>query len=145
MPRLRELVSRLWTEHTTPLRLGAAVGLGVLVGCSPFFGLQAVIAVGLAFVLRLNKVAALLGSQVSIPPLAPFIGLASVELGSWLVTGSFAPLAVADFRWGALRDTVSRFALFWLVGSVLVGAVLGTLAFAATAAIVRWRRSRGGE
>jgi len=46
--RLRELLYRLRTEADTPGRQAGAVGLGVFIGCSPFYGFHLALSVILA-------------------------------------------------------------------------------------------------
>jgi len=141
-PRLRALWARLLGEHTGPLRLGAAVGLGVVVGCSPFFGLHFWIGLGLAAALRLNKLAVFLGSQISVPPLAPLLGFASVQLGALLLDGRWLVLSPADFHLARLPALLGSFFLRWLLGGLLVGLGLALPAASVTALVVRWRRHR---
>jgi uncharacterized protein (DUF2062 family) len=62
----------------SPERLGVAVGVGVLCGCSPFLGFQTLLAVALAFLLRLNKLAVFIGLQISIAPVTPLVVFASL-------------------------------------------------------------------
>ena len=64
----------------------AAIALGVFVGMSPFWGLHTIIVFLLAAIFRVNKVIAFLFSNISIPPLIPFIIYASYQVGS-LITG----------------------------------------------------------
>jgi uncharacterized protein (DUF2062 family)/SAM-dependent methyltransferase len=140
--RIRELAGRIWREHATPQRLGAAVAVGILVGCSPFFGLHFWIGLGLSIVLRLNKVAVLLGSQVSIPPLAPFLGFASVQVGALLLSGETVELSVDDFAVNNLPELLRHFLLNWIVGGIVVGAGLALPGFALTSMVVRRRRAQ---
>jgi uncharacterized protein (DUF2062 family)/2-polyprenyl-3-methyl-5-hydroxy-6-metoxy-1,4-benzoquinol methylase len=140
--KIRELAGRLWREHSSPSRLGAAVAVGIVVGCSPFFGLHFWIGLGLALLLRLNKVAVLLGSQISIPPLAPFLGFASVQLGALLLTGQTVELTVDDFSLSNLPELLRHFLLNWVVGGLALGLALAVPGFGLTAALVRRRRRR---
>lgn len=93
--------------HRAPKATALALGLGVLVGCTPFFGLHTFIVVALAFLLRLNAVTMWLGSQISIPPLAPILAGASLAIGR----------TIAPERHDALQ---------WLWGSLIFGSVLGS-------------------
>jgi uncharacterized protein (DUF2062 family)/2-polyprenyl-3-methyl-5-hydroxy-6-metoxy-1,4-benzoquinol methylase len=138
--RIRALLARLWKEHASPARLGAAVGVGVIVGCSPFFGLHLPLGLGLAHLLRLNKLAVVLGSQISIPPLAPLLGFASVQLGSRLLDGRALTLGAADFTLARLPSLVSSFFLDWVVGGLVVGLGLALPIGLLTALVVRLRR-----
>jgi uncharacterized protein (DUF2062 family)/SAM-dependent methyltransferase len=139
---LRGLARQLWHQHATPLRLGSAVAVGVLVGCTPFFGLHVWIGLGLALLLRLNKLAVFLGSQISIPPLAPLLGYASVQVGARLVTGRGVHLTVADFSLSRLPALLRDFLLHWTIGGLVVGAAIALPALGVVAALVQLRRSR---
>jgi phosphate/sulfate permease len=61
--------------------------LGVAVGLAPIAPLQTLVAVALAFLLRLNRLAVLAGTLVWQPFTAPFILGAEVALGRALVGG----------------------------------------------------------
>ena len=97
----------LLRAHHSPLKTSLALGVGVLIGCTPFFGFHGLIAAAFAFIFRLNFIFLILGTQVSIPPLAPFLAWASVSLGSKL------GLAESGF-------------LKWLYGSFVLGLGLGS-------------------
>lgn len=58
-----------------------SVALGVFIGISPFWGLQSVLAISLAVLFRLNKTISFLFSNVSIPPMIPFIIYGSLLIG----------------------------------------------------------------
>ena len=139
--RIVRLASRLWREHTSPARLGLAVAVGIIVGCSPFFGLHLWIGLGLAVLLRLNKVAVFLGSQISIPPLAPLLGFSSVQVGALVLTGETVRLEVDAFRLSQLYSLLRQFLLDWVVGGLLVGLALALPAFLITFVLVRARRN----
>jgi uncharacterized protein len=81
---------RKWTEallhvHDTPRRTAAAFAIGVFFGFSPFLGLHTVLALALAFVFNLNRVAVLIGVYSNLPWLiGPWYGLATAA-GAWLL------------------------------------------------------------
>ena len=64
---IRRWLSALLHIQDTPQRTAAAFALGVFFGFSPFLGLHTVMAVALAFVLNLNRVAVLLGVYSNLP------------------------------------------------------------------------------
>jgi len=140
--RIREIVARLWREHTAPHRLGAAVAVGIVVGCSPFFGLHLWIGLGLAVLFRLNKVAVFLGSQVSIPPLAPLLSFTSIQIGALIQSGEIVRLGLDDFTVAGLPQLLRLFLLDWLIGGLVVGSVLALPAFLITTLVVRGRRAK---
>lgn len=105
------VVLALLRTHRTPGRMSAAIGLGVFIGCTPLFGLHAFIGAAAAFAFRLNAILVFIGTQVSIPPIAPFLILGSIKIGKviWPDRGHLLP---------------------WVTGSILLGLGLGALATA---------------
>ncbi len=136
--RLQRLVHRLATERTTPARTGVAVAVGVLIGTSPFFGLHFPLCLAAATVLGVNRAITYLASQVSFPPLFPFLTFASVQVGSLVLHGHTLPVELATIETlelsGVARD--------WLVGSLLVGSALALPAGLGAYAAVRAYRAR---
>ncbi|HZS40245.1 MAG TPA: DUF2062 domain-containing protein [Polyangia bacterium] len=125
LSRVKNLVRALLRQHTSPARLAAAVLVGCVVGCTPLFGLHILICVALAWLLRLNQVAVYAAANVSLPPLVPLLGFASVQLGERLLHRRWLALARADFTWSGAPALARRFFADWLVGGVAVGAALG--------------------
>jgi uncharacterized protein (DUF2062 family) len=101
----------LLKTHRTPAEVGAAIGAGVFLGCTPFLGFHTFLAMVLSFLFRLNFVYVWLGTQISNPFLVGFLTVASVGVGRYVVRTP--------------SHTVAGFSLEWLVGSLFVGGVLG--------------------
>jgi uncharacterized protein (DUF2062 family) len=138
---IRTQAERLMAEGTSPTRLGVAVGVGVFFACTPFYGFQLWIALAVAWVLRLNKVAVAIGTQFSIPPLIPFIVFASAWTGERLLYGRSLTLSFDQLRGRDLRTLAAEFGLSWTVGGAVVGLVAGTV-IGAIVAMVAARRAR---
>jgi len=139
--------------HREPLPAALALGIGVFVGCTPLFGLHTPIVVALAVLFRLNALLLWIGTQISIPPLAPVLALFSLLLGSWIQQ---RPLDLPSLE-NILPFARDSF-LTWLTGSFALGTLLGlTSGLAAyvlarqlrkkkTAAPLNWTgKSRGGR
>lgn len=106
------VVLSLFRTHREPLQLSLAMGLGVFIGCTPFYGVHFLIAIALALVLRLNVVVMWIGTHISTPLLAPFVVMSEIWVGRhWLHVGP-ENSAKEDF-------------LQWLAGSGVVGVILG--------------------
>lgn len=140
--RLRRRLRELVVSDSSPGRLGAAVGLGVLFGCSPFFGLQFVLALAVALPMRLNKLAVAIGSQISTPPLTPILVFASANLGEWILHRRLLPLTLNEIRAMPARQLAKQFLAAWMVGGLVLGVVLGSMLGAAVAVAVRSYRRR---
>lgn len=125
----------LMRSHREPTSLAVALGLGVFIGCTPFFGLHTLLAIVAAVFLRLNVLVVILGTQVAFPVIAPLLVWASLEISSRLL----------GVGWG---ENMGSHFYQWLVGSLVLGAALG-LATAAIvyvgALVVRRSRTRAGN
>jgi glycosyltransferase involved in cell wall biosynthesis len=63
-----------------------SVAVGIFFGIAPLWGLQLILALAVAWLLRLNKGIALIASNISIPPMIPILLFMSYETGG-LVLG----------------------------------------------------------
>jgi uncharacterized protein (DUF2062 family) len=140
--RLRTRLHLLIVSDVRPGRLGAAVALGVLFGCSPFFGFQFVLALLIAVPLRLNKLGVAIGTQVSTPPLTPFIVFAGANLGELILHRRLLPLTLSAIRAMPPKELAGQFLLAWTVGGLALGVLLGAIAGAAVAVGARIYRAR---
>ncbi|HWM94266.1 MAG TPA: DUF2062 domain-containing protein [Thermoanaerobaculia bacterium] len=131
--RLRELLYRLRTEGDTPGRQAGAVALGVLIGCSPFYGLHLALCVVLARLLRLNRGLTYLAAHVSLPGLWPLLVFGEIQVGRWLRGGGRLPIRPAELR----QLDPWQFGVDLLVGSLVVG-----VALAIPLALLTWRAAR---
>jgi glycosyltransferase involved in cell wall biosynthesis len=64
------------------IKKSLSMGFGVFMGIAPFWGYQIWLGIGLAHLLKLNKVIVAIFSNVSIPPFIPFILYASYYVGA---------------------------------------------------------------
>jgi uncharacterized protein (DUF2062 family) len=142
--RVRTGVHLLVVSDVRPGRLGAGVALGVVFGCSPFFGLQFVLALLIAVPLRLNKLAVAIGTQISTPPLTPFVIFAGANLGELILHHRLLPLTMSAIRAMPPKELAARFLLAWTVGGLTLGVLLGAIIGAAVALGVRIYRARYG-
>jgi uncharacterized protein (DUF2062 family) len=134
---LRKTVAEFFAEHAhDPLRLSLAVGLGLFFGIAPIWGYQMIVAAAAAHFLRLNKAISLLASNISIPPMVPFILYGSMALGHWLFTGQTLELSPRQIT----RAHAVEYLWQWIVGSLALAlgvAMLGTIATYVIARLVR--------
>ncbi len=146
VPAWRRRVRTWWrqikNEDATPRGLGIAVAVGVLIGCSPFWGLQLALALLVAWIFRLNKLAVLIGAQVSTPPFTPLFIVGTAQLGELLLRGQWLALSVADVRAARPLDLFTHLFGSMLAGSLVIGGALGLALGAATSAVVHRHRER---
>ena len=106
------------------LKMSAAMGWGVFCGVIPIWGYQMVFAGLSAHFMKLNKVVAMVFSNISIPPMIPFLLYGSVMLGA-VVLGIENAFTLEDIS----LESVSQSLAQYLAGSVVLAVVLGLLVF----------------
>jgi uncharacterized protein (DUF2062 family) len=133
----RECWAALKAEHASPGRLGAAVGVGVFVAFSPFHGFQWIVAIGLSWLFRLNRLAVLVGLQASAAPVLPFVILAEVQSGELLLHRRLLPLSLSQIREANGGTVVEPLVVDLVIGSLALGLAAGTAAGLVTTGIMR--------
>ena len=129
----------IFSDHAhDPARLAGAVALGIFCGIIPLWGIQMLVAATLAHWLRLNKAITLVASNISIPPMMPFILYGGLALGHRLFTGQaleFSPSQMTKAR-------AVEYLWQWALGSVLLAVLAGALGGMLTYALARVARRR---
>ena len=130
---VREAWRRVAGTGQPPLRTALSVGLGLAIGVLPVMPFQTALALGAAFLFRLNRVTTWLGTLIWQPFTAPFIVYAEVRTGRWFLAtssqvGDGSALSLWD-RWG------------WplVLGSGLMALAAGTVGAGATYAFLKVR------
>jgi uncharacterized protein (DUF2062 family) len=125
----RERVRRAWQRlrggELTPARAFWSVFFGLFVGVLPTPGLHLPVVLAVGVPLRLDVPLSYVATNVSIPPIAPFLWLASIQIGERVLTGRFAALNVETAR--VLVRAPGPLLVALLVGSLVLGGVLGML------------------
>jgi uncharacterized protein (DUF2062 family) len=130
----RGWVRDLRTEGAGRVREAAAVGLGIFIGCLPFYGFHLLLVAVLGWLLRLNRLRMYVAANISNPLFAPALIFAEVQTGALLRRGEFHRVTLDAIRhtdpWIYGGDV--------LFGSAVLGAALGAaLAFTTYAATAR--------
>jgi glycosyltransferase involved in cell wall biosynthesis len=124
---LRKTAYEFFTEHAhDPLRMSLAVGLGLFFGIVPLWGIQMATVAAVAHLLRLNKAIALVASNISFGPAAPFIIGIGLIIGHWMFTGEVLKFPPPTPAKGEIMIYVGQ----CFAGSVVLGvlvAVPGTI------------------
>jgi uncharacterized protein (DUF2062 family) len=125
-------------------RVAAAIALGVGIGFSPFIGAHFLLALGLAFLFRLNRLDAVLGQFAGNPWTLPPVFAIGYRLGRWLLRYDhhtvprlpWEKLGHGDF-WLAFRgpSLVPRL-LSFLVGTSVLAAAIALATYVVTRALL---------
>jgi uncharacterized protein (DUF2062 family) len=130
---VRRLFYGLRTEGAGRAREAAAIGLGIFIGCLPFYGFHLLLCWAAGWLLGLNRLKVYLAANISNPLFAPTLVFAELQIGAWFRRGAFHPLTLQ----AAKTTNLSVFGLDILVGSLVLGAGLGTILAGLTYASMR--------
>ncbi|MEW6108229.1 MAG: DUF2062 domain-containing protein [Nitrospirota bacterium] len=130
--KYKNLVINLMRKGMSPTEIAIAVSLGNFIGILPFLGLHTVIALGAAYILRLNIAVVFLGTQISNPFSFPFILFISAQIGNLVINGSLLTL-----RFTGDVEIVREYIIPTLVGSLLLGLVVAIASYPVTLRLAR--------
>jgi len=108
----------------TNLKLSISAAIGVFVGIVPIWGYQLMTAIGLAYILKLNKPLVILAANISIPPFTPIILYLSFVTGA-LIYGGSPWVNISEMS----IQTVTHEAMQYLVGAVVFSIAAAILTF----------------
>lgn len=129
-----QLFKLILKEHATPLQLATAIWMGIFLGAVPLIAVHTVVIIYVCHKLHLNKMAAVAASQLCMPPVVPFI---CIQAGYLLRHGEF----LTDFNKNTLVLQVGERLWEYLIGSLVVGPLLGLLIAIPAFFIFRFFRS----
>jgi len=146
MIHLTKSLVRKWLEsllhiHDSPQRTAAAYAVGVAFGFSPFFGIHTVLALAVAFVFNLNRVAIVLGVYTNLPwVIVPYYTVTTMAAAAVLGVGVRADFAFQLRRlfelsvfggafWAGLADLLQPLIWPYALGSTAGAVVIGALSY----------------
>jgi len=151
---IRKWLETLLHIHDSPQRTAAAFALGVLLGFSPLLGLHTVLAISLAFIFNLNRVAVLLGCYSNLPWfIAAYYALATA-VGAEITRTPIPPGFAGEIRdlfelslfhagfWHRLFVTMRPLLWPYAVGSMLGAVILAAIAYRVALVFVIAERQR---
>jgi len=137
---------QITAHNEKPSKVASAVGFGVFMGIAPIWGFQMLVAAFLAHFMRLNKILVLAASNISLPPLIPFIIYFSYQTGELVaphhetITKETLLLLKQQLLDGHFYATLQEFgySIFqYVIGALIFGLALGTLAAMVTFLVLR--------
>lgn len=106
------------------MKLSLAAGFGIFMGILPIWGFQMIVAVFLAHLFKLNKALVLVASNISLPPLMPFLIYFSFILGRLFVEN---PIYIS-FDKGITLESAKISFLQYVYGSIVLAITAGIFA-----------------
>ena len=131
--QMRRLVRELRTEAGGHRREAIAVGVGVFIGALPVYGLHLVLCLAAGSLLRLNRLKLYVAANISNPLMAPLLIMSEIQAGALARRGELQSMTLSAVKavnpWAFGGDLI--------VGSLIVGALLGLTLGAATYLLTR--------
>jgi len=117
----KETLKELFSENAhEPWRLALAVGIGLFFGIAPIWGIQMAVVAIVAHWLRLNKMIALVASNISLGPGALVVTAMAIVTGHWIFPRERLSIPPPiDYH------KINIYFKEWVVGSVVFGAIVG--------------------
>lgn len=128
--RIRQKVKQILSLDSHPAHIAAGFSAGVFISFTPPIpGLHTGLALAVAFLLRLNKLACMAGAWVNTPlTIIPSL-IFSYKLGARLLGSPEAALRLNGLDWPYLRELLVQHAKPLLLGCSLVGFVAAVVAY----------------
>ena len=140
--KFKEILVKLIHQHNSPHEIALGAGIGAFISVLPVYGLHTVLVILAAIIVRpANKIAILLGTNLSLPLTLPFITWAGYELGRFILKGNYPPLSWEVFK----HLTFGKIASFYwplFLGSLILGVLCAIVVYGLTFFVVKKIKER---
>jgi len=135
-----------------PWRVALALAVGVFISCTPFWGLQTLLSLGIATIFRLNRAVTVTGAWLNLPWFAPVVYGFALRIGAFVLPdlhGADVAEIVELLRMSSalsaadMIELLRSVSLALLIGTAAVGVVAGALTY--VGAFVFLRRIRAAR
>ena len=117
--KLKQQFKKVLSLDAHPGHIAAGFAAGGFISFTPFFGLHTPLAIALAFIFRINKLACITGAWVNTPLTIVPVLAASYKLGVVLQGETMKELSFKNLDWHSLQP----YAKSILLGSSIIGFV----------------------
>lgn len=117
-----------FNKEESILKKSFSVSVGIFFGIVPIWGYQLVTAIAASYLFKLNKAIVILTANISIPPLLPFILLASLKTGE-VFTGKESNLSFRDISLQTIKLNLYTYLTGACILAVLFSIFMGLVTF----------------
>lgn len=141
--KFKETLRRLVRLNNTPHEISLGVAIGVFIAVTPLYGFHTIMVIIAAFLVRrVNKIAILVGTNISIPPTFPFITWTSYDIGRLILGNNYPALSWTYFKQFSIKKILEFYYPLFL-GSLILGLILAVAFYFITLSVVlAWKRRR---
>jgi uncharacterized protein (DUF2062 family) len=136
-------------SDSPPETVAASFAIGVAISFTPLFGLHWIMALLLAFILKLNKVDVLLGTLVVNPLTVPAVAAVAIPIGRFLLRARHEAIAHLPWRemlrrsfWATAAPTMRAVGFQMAVGMFFLSVVAGALTYVVLVNLIRRHRAK---
>ncbi len=150
----RYLYLRLLRLHASPSAIAGGLAIGAALSFTPLLGAQIILSIAFSWILRANKVAALLGTLIGTPWTLPFMlflsyktGLVGIHFFQKFFPNVLLPASLLDaplFDFKEIYAHPDSFFLPTLLGSLPLGICVGLFVFFITYLLIKSYRNHRG-
>ncbi len=129
LKKIRDKLHEAIAEETNEKSLAAGFAVGVFFSFTPLVSLHMVLALLVAVIFRLSKVAAVAGAWVNNPYTMPFVFYACFRLGKWILGAHIPTPAFDELQLAAILKAAKPYAAPLFLGTTVVGVIAALLAY----------------
>lgn len=111
------------------LKKSLSIALGVFIGIAPLWGFQTAIVIFLAVVFRLNKVLAFAFSNISLPPMIPFIIWGSLKIGNYFFPSEKPLVLDSSISFSGIQHNIFQYLLGSFILATIMAIIFGIFGF----------------
>lgn len=122
MRKIKETIIKLIKSNSSPRQIALGVAIGVFIAILPLYGFHTILVVIFAVLIPYaNKLAILLGTNVSIPPTVATITWTAYDIGRFVIINKDYPPLSWDYFKNIKPETIKSLYYPLFVGSVILG------------------------
>ncbi len=125
--KLKYSIIRFSKNGLSIKEIALAIAIGNFIGFIPVIGTHTITAFALSYILRLNTLIVILGTQISNPLSYPFQLFISAEVGSLIINGKLLEITFSHHI-----SYLDHYILPIIVGSLVLGSMVSSLSFILT-------------
>lgn len=141
----RRLKAKMVREPLPPEDIAAGWALGMFIGCSVPFGMQLVVSIPLAMMMRVSKIGATLGTFITNPVSIFFIYPAQTFVVNKMLFGgslTYSRIAETEWTWAAVRKLGAEAMASFFLGGFFLAIVLTPITYIVVRRLVVAHRMR---
>ncbi len=127
--KIRDKLHEAIGEEGNAKNLAGGFAVGVFFSFTPLVSLHMVLALLVAIIFRLSKVAAMAGAWVNNPYTMPFVFYACFRLGKWMMGVHLPTPVFEDLRLTTILRAARPYAAPLFLGTTVVGLLAALLAY----------------